>query len=92
LNEHELLVFAKRENIADTEPAALAENQKVKQTVSDHVNDVNSRLAPYEQIKRFAILPHDFTEDAGELTPTLKIRRREIIKRYSDKIENLYNE
>jgi long-chain acyl-CoA synthetase len=92
LNEHELRVFAKRENIADRAPAALAENQKVQQAVSDHVKDVNGRLAPYEQIKRFDILPHDFTEDAGELTPTLKIRRREIIKRYSDKIESLYSE
>jgi long-chain acyl-CoA synthetase len=52
---------------------------------------INSRLAPYEQIKRFAILPHDFTEEAEELTPTLKLRRREIIKCYGDQIEELYS-
>jgi long-chain acyl-CoA synthetase len=55
------------------------------------MQDVNGRLAPYEQIKRFAILPHDFTEEAGELTPTLKLRRRKIIKRYNDTIEGLYS-
>jgi long-chain acyl-CoA synthetase len=92
LNEHELRVFAKRENLADTEPAILAEEQKVRQAISDHVKNINGRLAPYEQIKRFAILPHDFTEEAGELTPTLKLRRREIIKRYGDIIEGLYSE
>jgi long-chain acyl-CoA synthetase len=92
LNEHELRVFAKRENLADMEPATIAEEQKVRQAVSDHVKNINGRLAPYEQIKRFAILPHDFTEEAGELTPTLKLRRREIIKRYGDTIEGLYSE
>jgi long-chain acyl-CoA synthetase len=92
LNEHELRNFAKRENIADMATAALAADQKVRQAVSDHMQDVNNRLAPYEQIKRFTILPRDFTEEAGELTPTLKIRRHEITKRYGDKIERLYSE
>ena len=92
LNESELKIFAGRENLAQMEPAALADHQKVRQAVSDHVQAVNSRLAPYEQIKRFTILPRDFSEEAGELTPTLKIRRLEIIKRYGDKIESLYGE
>jgi long-subunit acyl-CoA synthetase (AMP-forming) len=92
LNESELKIFAGRENLAQIEPAALTDHQKVRQAVSDHVQAVNIRLAPYEQIKRFTILPRDFSEEAGELTPTLKIRRREIIKRYGDKIESLYGE
>lgn len=92
LNESELKIFAGRENLAQIEPAALTNHQKVRQAVSEHVQAVNSRLAPYEQIKRFTILPRDFSEEAGELTPTLKIRRREIIKRYGDKIESLYGE
>jgi len=92
LNESELKIFAGRENLAQIEPAALADHQNVRQAVSDHVQVVNSRLAPYEQIKRFTILPRDFSEEAGELTPTLKIRRREVIKRYGDKIESLYGE
>jgi long-chain acyl-CoA synthetase len=90
VNEHELRNFAKRENLTDVGPTALAGHQKVRQAISDHVQAINSRLAPYEQIKRFTILPHDFTEEAGELTPTLKIRRREVIKHYGDKVEDLY--
>jgi len=92
LNDHEMQKFARRENLADAEPAALANHQKVWQAVSDHVQAVNRRLAPYEQIKRFIILPQDFAEETGELTPTLKIRRREIIKRYGEKIEDLYRQ
>jgi len=92
LNENELLNYAGRGNLTEAESATLTRHQQVRQTIADHVQDVNNRLAPYEQVKRFAILPQDFTEEAGELTPTLKIRRREIIKRYGDRIEALYNE
>ena len=90
LNEQELRNFAKRENLVDMEPAGLADHPKILQAVSNQVQTVNSRLAPYEQIKHFTILPQDFTEEAGELTPTLKLRRREIIKNYGDKLDDLY--
>jgi len=92
LNDHELRQIARQENLTDTEPAFLVGHQEVRRAVSDQVQAINSRLAPYEQIKRFTILPRDFTEDAGELTPTLKLRRREIIKNYNDQIEALYRE
>lgn len=91
LNEQELRNFAERENLIDGETASLADHPKILQAVADQVQAVNSRLAPYEQIKRFTILPQDFTEEAGELTPTLKIRRREIIKHYGDKLDDLYS-
>ena len=90
LNEQELRNFAKRENVVDVDPAGLADHPKILQAVSDQVQAVNRRLAPYEQIKRFTILPQDFTEEAGELTPTLKLRRREIMKLYGEKLDNLY--
>ncbi len=92
LNENDLRNFAKRESLADRELAVLNADPKVRQAVYDQVNNVNTRLAPYEQIKRFTILPHDFTEEAGELTPTLKLRRHAIVKRYGDKIESFYSE
>ncbi len=63
----------------------------MRQAVAGHIAAVNSRLAPYEQIIKFTILPADFTEAAGELTPTLKMRRREIIKHYGDRIDELYS-
>ena len=91
LNQQELRNFAERENLADVEPAALADHPKILQAVADQVQAVNSRLAPYEQIKCFTILQQDFTEESGELTPTLKLRRREITKHYGDRLNSLYD-
>jgi long-chain acyl-CoA synthetase len=55
------------------------------------VEEVNSELSRYEQIKRFAILPGDFTLEAGEVTPTLKLKRRVCIEHYTAEIEALYS-
>ncbi|MDX6407493.1 MAG: long-chain acyl-CoA synthetase [Gaiellaceae bacterium] len=54
------------------------------------VDGVNSDLSRYEQIKRFSILPRDFTLEAGEVTPTLKLKRRVCIEHFSKEIEALY--
>jgi long-chain acyl-CoA synthetase len=47
-------------------------------------------FAPFEQVKRFTLLPREFTIEAGELTPTLKVRRREVEARYREQIEAMY--
>jgi len=91
LNEKELIDFAGRENLEDRDPVALAGHPAVFRAVEEHVQAVNRRLAPHEQIRRFTILSRDFTEEAGELTPTLKIRRQEIAHRYGEEIELLYS-
>ena len=55
------------------------------------VEAVNGRLARYETIKKFAMLPRELTVEAGELTPTLKLKRRVILERYRETIEALYS-
>jgi long-chain acyl-CoA synthetase len=54
------------------------------------VDEVNSDLSRFEQIKRFTILSRDFTLEAGEVTPTLKLKRRVCLEHFSDEIEALY--
>ncbi len=54
------------------------------------IEGVNSRLARFETIKRFAVLPVEFSVAGGELTPTLKLKRRIIQEKYADQIEQLY--
>jgi len=54
------------------------------------VNKLNNRFSNPEQLKKFSILPRDFTIDDGELTPTLKIRRKQINKNWSSVIESMY--
>jgi len=91
LNEKELIDFAAREKLEDRDPGALTGYPAVFRAVDEHLQTVNRRLAPHEQIRRFTILPRDFTEEAGELTPTLKARRQEIVHRYREEIERLYS-
>ena len=56
------------------------------------VDDANSERSRYEQLKRFAILPRDFTMEAGEITPTLKLRRRAVQEHFATEIDALYGE
>jgi long-chain acyl-CoA synthetase len=53
---------------------------------------VNANLARYEAIRRWAILPAEFKVETGELTPSLKVRRRVVEERYRDVLEGLYAE
>ena len=54
------------------------------------IAEINQGLAPYETIKKFVLLPRDFSIEAGELTPTLKFRRKVISEHYKDQIERMY--
>jgi long-chain acyl-CoA synthetase len=62
-----------------------------RQLVEEIVAAVNNDRVRVEQIKRFAILPRDFTQEEGELTPTLKLRRRTVEDHFAAEIESLYN-
>jgi long-chain acyl-CoA synthetase len=68
-----------------TDPAGAEE------AVERAVADVNRDLSRYEQIKRWAILPRDFTAEAGEVTPTLKLKRRVCQEHFAGEIEALYS-
>ena len=70
----------------------LAADPWVHQLIEKEVAQVNSRLAQYETIKKFALLDHDFTFDGGQLTYTLKLKRRVIADRYAHIIDELYAE
>jgi long-chain acyl-CoA synthetase len=54
------------------------------------IEGVNNTLARVQTVKRFAVLPGEFTVDGGELTPTMKLRRKMISQKYADQIERLY--
>ncbi|KUJ92669.1 MAG: Long-chain-fatty-acid--CoA ligase (FadD-2) [Archaeoglobus fulgidus] len=68
----------------------LVENNAVKELYAKIVDDVNSRLAKHETIKKFKLLPEAFSLEKGEITPTLKKRRHVILKRYEKFIEEMY--
>jgi long-chain acyl-CoA synthetase len=75
--------FASREELV-TRPEILA-------FYEGRIQGVNEHLARYEQIKRFTLLPREFTQDGGELTPTLKIKRRFVDRKYRAVIDAMYS-
>ncbi len=90
LNPEELVKFAKTEGILDTEPASLAKNPKVVDRVNRIVEERNDELQSYAKIKKFSILPADFTVENGLLTPTLKVKRKIITEKYRETLDSLY--
>jgi long-chain acyl-CoA synthetase len=90
LNPEELAKVARQGGIGDKPLAELVRDPGIVARVSRLVDGVNAHLASYAQVKRFAILPEDFTQEGGELTPTLKIKRRDVRKKYGEVIDSLY--
>jgi long-chain acyl-CoA synthetase len=68
----------------------LLRNPEVLALYQHEVDELNESLAPFEKIKKFALLDRDLSQDAGELTPTLKVRRRVITQKFQELIESLY--
>jgi long-subunit acyl-CoA synthetase (AMP-forming) len=70
--------------------AAFSQQQRVIAEIQRAVDDANQHVSQVERIKRFAILPTEWTVDSEELTPTLKLKRRVIKQKYGEEIEGLY--
>ncbi|MEO5575188.1 MAG: long-chain fatty acid--CoA ligase [Gaiellaceae bacterium] len=73
-----------------TDMQSLAQAGEVRELVQGIVDGVNADRSRYEQIKRFAILPRDFTMDYDELTPTLKLKRRVVAQHFGAELDELY--
>jgi long-subunit acyl-CoA synthetase (AMP-forming) len=72
------------------EPAALATCPVFRQYLEKQIEGVNTTLARYEQVKKFVILPRELSIDDGELTPTMKLKRRVVNEKFAGEIEKLY--
>ena len=82
--------WARAHGIEASSPGELATDPAVLAEVERGVAAANSHLARVEQVRRFRVLPNEWTADSGELTPSLKRRRRVIIDRYAQEIDDLY--
>jgi long-chain acyl-CoA synthetase len=89
-NFEELTRWASAQGIAVGERQALLSHPQVLKLYQDIVDKVNEGLARFETIKKFRVLPEPFTMDGGELTPTLKVKRRVILQRYGHLIDSMY--
>ena len=91
LDPDEAKALAEKVGAEDASPAALAENPDVRKEIQGAVDDANRRFARIEQVKRWAILERDLTQEHGELTPSMKIKRNVVYKDYADRFKALYD-
>jgi long-chain acyl-CoA synthetase len=89
LDPEEIVGYA-RDNGLPEDPAALAANPEVKRSVEDHVEKINEKFARVEQVKKIAILPRDLSQEEGELTPTLKVKRAVVTEKHTGEVDALY--
>jgi long-chain acyl-CoA synthetase len=82
--------WAREQGIAFGDAADLASKPEVRKLIQDAFDAVNRELPSYETIKKFAILSHDFTQEAGELTPTLKVKRKFVSEKFKAVLDGFY--
>lgn len=90
LNHDESARLAKQAGIAFTKPEDLFNNDAFKKIVDQHMEELNKNLARVETIKYYRILQNTFSEQTGELTPSLKVKRKVVMNKYKDVIESMY--
>jgi long-chain acyl-CoA synthetase len=90
LDPEEAPALAEQLGIEDADPAAMSQDEKVREEIQSAVDDVNSHVGPVEQIKRFEILEHDLSQETGELTPTLKVKRNVVHEKFADVVDRIY--
>ena len=90
LDEEEIVPWAQDRGIEDTAIPGLARHPDVTAMIQAELDRANAKYASPEQVKRFFILDHDFSQETGELTPTLKVKRNVIQEKYAERFDDLY--
>jgi long-chain acyl-CoA synthetase len=72
------------------DPAELRKNPEMRAIIQQHLDQVNEKFARVEQVKKFEILPHDLSQETGELTPTLKVKRNVVAEKFEKDVDALY--
>ncbi len=92
LDPEEIAAYAKDHNLGTNDPAELGKNEGIRAIVQGAVDDVNSKVARVEEVKKFTILPHDLTQETGELTPTMKVKRNIVYEKYAPVFDAMYGD
>ena len=90
INSEEAARLANLENIPFNNPAELLENTKFLDIVQKRVDERNSHLGAYENIQYIRIVKNEFSLEGGELTPTMKLKRKVVLQKYKDLIDEMY--
>jgi long-chain acyl-CoA synthetase len=82
--------YADSHNIPYTDLAELVKKKEIYQIVEKDMSQFQKKLANYERVRKFALLDHPFTIESGEITPSLKIKRKIVEDRYRHLIDEMY--
>jgi long-chain acyl-CoA synthetase len=83
--------WAEGKGIQTENSSELSQNRRMKEHIADIVKEKSRDLASFETIKKFEILPEDLSLEAGEVTPTLKVKRRFVLEKYRELLETMYD-
>jgi long-chain acyl-CoA synthetase len=83
--------WCKKHGVTVTDHAAIVKSPEVKKMMQAEIDEKNKSFGNWETIKRFELLPDEWTTESGELTPTTKVRRKVVMEKYKDAIDSLYS-
>jgi long-chain acyl-CoA synthetase len=92
LDKEAAKAWAEKNAIVATEWEELVGNPSLRSTVEKEINKLQRDLSKFEKVRRFAIIPESFSVENGMLTPTLKVKRKAVLERYSELVDSLYEQ
>jgi len=87
LDPEEAAKFAEEKGL---DPATLHTDDGIRASIQAHLDQVNQKFARVEQVKKFEVLPRDFSQEGGELTPSMKVKRNVVAQKYAGEVDALY--
>ena len=91
LDAEEAPDWAEAHGLEYTDLASFSRLPEVKSEVEQAIEAANAKVARVEQVKKWVIVPDDWTPESGEVTPSLKLKRQVVLEKYSEEIEALYS-
>lgn len=92
IDAEEAPAWAEAHGVEYTDLASFVANPTVQAEVKRLVDEANEHVSRVEQVKQFYVVPHEWTPDSGEITPSLKLKRRVVLEKYANEIEAMYAE
>ncbi len=92
MDRDNLVKWAARKDLSELSYEELTQRPELRQTLERFMASANTKLERWETVKRFAVLPTEFSVDDGGVTPNMKIRRKVVTERYADLVESMYDD
>ena len=91
LDPDAVTAWGAKHGMAGDSYAQVATSGPMRETIQGYVDQLNAKLARHEQVKQFHILDHDLSVEEGDLTPSMKLKRRHVTRKYKDELDRFYS-